>query len=39
MTSSAIAANPEYRDPAKPAFATLIIKGGGDRGGGGAFGS
>ncbi|MDF3853298.1 peptide ABC transporter substrate-binding protein [Paracoccus sp. P2] len=24
------AANPEYRDPAKPAFATLLMKGGGD---------
>ena len=23
-------ANPEYRDPAKPAFATLVMKGGGD---------
>lgn len=24
------AANPNYRDPAKPAFATLVLKGGGD---------
>jgi peptide/nickel transport system substrate-binding protein len=23
-------ANPNYRDPAKPAFATAMIKGGGD---------
>ena len=26
-----LAANPHYRDPAKPAFATAVIKGGGDR--------
>ncbi|MBM3603658.1 MAG: peptide ABC transporter substrate-binding protein [Alphaproteobacteria bacterium] len=26
-------ANPEYRDPAKPAFATLLVKGGGDAAG------
>ena len=25
-----LAANPNYRDPAKPAFATLVLKGGGD---------
>ncbi|MBA3908790.1 MAG: peptide ABC transporter [Rhodobacter sp.] len=27
-----LAANPNYRDPAKPAFATMTIKGGGDAG-------
>lgn len=26
-------ANPEYRDPAKPAFATVLVKGGGDAAG------
>ncbi|MGR3199897.1 MAG: peptide ABC transporter substrate-binding protein [Paracoccus sp. (in: a-proteobacteria)] len=26
-------ANPEYRDPAKPAFATMLVKGGGDAAG------
>jgi peptide/nickel transport system substrate-binding protein len=30
-----MAANPNYRDPAKPAFATATIKGGGDAEGGG----
>jgi peptide/nickel transport system substrate-binding protein len=27
-----LAANPNYRDPAKPAFATMTVKGGGDAG-------
>ena len=30
-----MAANPNYRDPAKPAFATLTFKGGGDASGAG----
>lgn len=28
-----LAANPNYRDPAKPAFATMVVKGGGDAAG------
>lgn len=28
-----LSANPNYRDPAKPAFATLVLKGGGDAAG------
>jgi peptide/nickel transport system substrate-binding protein len=31
-------ANENYRDPAKPAFATVTFKGGGDADGGGALG-
>ncbi|MDO5647843.1 peptide ABC transporter substrate-binding protein [Paracoccus sp. (in: a-proteobacteria)] len=31
--SISLEANPEYRDPAKPAFATVLVKGGGDAAG------
>ena len=32
-------ANPNFRDPAKPAFANVVLKGGGDAGRGGALGA